>query len=789
MARTEVQRCLDWLFQQQQELESASFGRGKLSVLEALAIQHSKVKDIVKSEKLDSKSVNELNGIYDSVKALSDQRKSCLEVINQIASLEDHIQNLSAEIDARSVSLVSTSDVTKNKGGYSQANESFAKTSQGCISSVRQNWRYIFQLAQCSEVHLRNAAAYQEFFQEAEEAEYWMNATLPGIHQSIDRSKISGSRSDVESFLQETTDTLAAYLKWQTKIDYLFDKARQVVPVPLRVKSIPSPRPVIALTNFKTSEIEFIEGETLTLLDNSDKKKWKTETGQIGFVPAVIILITGPSTDAFDIAVRLRLQLLALWTSSVKYLGCYLIALMLLIFRDWTEEEAKLLQAMEDSDKQELLRILLFIEESLSKTWSDYDDFKELQERIARLRKILGAASGKDSGSGNSLSTSLITQVKLLESLLIKYKDFWAFWEAFKCIAEMLKQPKFLLVCDKWDQLKFVTSAHFVKFWDTQLDLEQNKITKSDASLVLQEAANEDLVNSEVTIEEKTEETTTDTVTSTLEEEQHTFIIKGVLDPRDNSTQLTLEQAVSLGIVDETHKLYVNPKTGKAMSMSDAMNEGRVLVEFVSRKKIREEKNSYGLITITITKETKPFTIIGVIDPVTDERLTVSQATAKNILNINNSTFRTESGELITIADAIHSALVLVEYQDGDQKPEVITKANAVHGDQKPEVITKTYAVHGVVDQKKKQKVSFADALRDGLLERDSGEYVNNITGEHVAVHEAILRGFIKARVVSDPSKLDINPENSIVVEKLSSAKTKLLKSVKAIKAFKEDEG
>ncbi|BFZ06761.1 hypothetical protein BsWGS_09799 [Bradybaena similaris] len=785
MARTEVQRCLDWLFQQQQELEGAAFGKGKFNVLEALAIQHSKVKEIIKfrgdiddlleAEELDDKSLRELNSTYGSVKALSDQRKSCLDVINQIASLEDHIQNLTVEFDARSVCLVSTSDVSKNKGDLTQPTESFAKTSQACISSVRQNWNYIFQLMQCSEVHLRNAAAYQEFFQEAEEAEYWMNATLPQIHQSIDKSKISSNRSDLESFLQEITDILAAYLKWQTKIDYLFDKARQVVPVPLRVKTISSPRPVIALTNYKSSEIEFIEGEVLTLLDNSDKKKWKvqTETGQVGFVPSVIILITAPSSEAIDIAIRLRLQLLALWTSSIKYLGYYLIALMLLIFRDWSEEEAKLLQTMADSDKQELLRILLLIEECLSKSWAHYDDFKQLQERIDRLKKILAAASD-GSHSDNSLSASLIVQAKLLESLLLKYKDFWAFWEAFKCVAEMLRQPKFLLVCDKWDQLKFITSAHFVKFWDTQLDLEKNKITKSDASLVLQETPSEEPVNSEVTIEENKEESTTDTVTSTLEEEQHTYIIKGVLDPRDDTTLLTLQQAVELGIVDETQKVYTNPLTRKTISMTDAMNEGRVLVEFVSRKKIREEKNTYGIITITITKETKPYTIIGVIDPVTDERLSVAQATAKHILNTSSSTFRTESGEQISIADAIHSGLVLVEYHEGDS-------------DQKPEVVTKTYAVHGVVDQKKKQKVSFADALRDGLLERDTGEYVNNVTQEHVAVLEAIMKGFIKARVVSDPSKLDINPENSIVIEKLSSAKTKLLKSVKAIKAFKED--
>ena len=55
--------------------------------------------------------------------------------------------------------------------------------------------------------------------------------------------------------------------------------------------------------------------------------------------------------------------------------------------------------------------------------------------------------------------------------------------------------------------------------------------------------------------------------------------------------------------------LYVNPLTGSSMTMQQAMTEGRVLMEFVSKKKIREEKKSYGLVTIRITKETRPYTI------------------------------------------------------------------------------------------------------------------------------------------------------------------------------------
>ena len=71
-------------------------------------------------------------------------------------------------------------------------------------------------------------------------------------------------------------------------------------------------------------------------------------------------------------------------------------------------------------------------------------------------------------------------------------------------------------------------------------------------------------------------------------------------------------------------------------------------------------------------------------------------------------------------------------------------------------------------------QVSFTDGIRDGIFDRDTGEYINNVTGERVATQEAIMRGFIKARVVSDPSKLPTDPNNQVVIKKLSSAKLKM---------------
>lgn len=57
------------------------------------------------------------------------------------------------------------------------------------------------------------------------------------------------------------------------------------------------------------------------------------------------------------------------------------------------------------------------------------------------------------------------------------------------------------------------------------------------------------------------------------------------------------------------------------------------------------------------------------------------------------------------------------------------------------EEITKTYSVHAVVDQKEKTKLPFHDAVERGLIDPDTGGYVNNVTGEKLTAEEAIERG------------------------------------------------
>lgn len=847
MANTEVQRCLDWLLEQKTDLEESSFGHSKHSVTDASKrhLQNkSKVKefrttinDVALTHNLSPEEAHELHLAYTAVQSLVDKKSGCFEVISGIAALEDQILGLTSEFDTRAVHLVNMSANNQHKASQGLSNESMARTTQNCITAVRQTWKWLDELMQCAHVHLSNASAYHQFFHDVEEVEYWMTSTMSTMHGSFRRGQLQGDSADLKHINMEMQDTLQAYLRWQSKVDNLLRRSADIVPVPRRTTPITDPCPVMALSGYKTSQIDFSEGESLTLLDNSDRTTWKVKNsrGQESSVPAAILLINGPSGEAVDAAVRLRIQLLGLWTASIKRLGFQMIAFMQHVFKDWSPEQIKAIQQMPEKERHELSRILDKVENGLRLTWQEYEGFEELQENMSRLSTILEEANGHEGSQAPTKSeqeqtAEVIVQIKMLEDLLNTYQSFWAYWEHYKVGIELFRQPKYLLVCDRWDQLKYTTTAHFVRFWDTNLLFPKGgKVYKAEAALTFHETPRsqmqvkgdevtvtidtkhvngissgddvasvgvEETISSETTeqthaalpdmtaqMDEEDEsfsteilqtrrrqELTTDEVVSSTTEVKHTFIIRSVTDPR-NQEELSLKDAIIAGIIDQTAGLYINPDTGKSVSFQEAMAQGDITVQFKTQRKIREEKSSYGIITVKTSKETRPYTIVGAIDPETEQELSLDDAYKRGVLSKEKGTYKTETGKEIDVMDAIQSGLVKAEF----------------HGDEthNGEEETKSYAVNGVIDQRHHKKVSFSDALRLGLLKGEEGIYVNNLTWEEVPITEAIMRGFIKARVVTDTSKLDIDPTNQIVVQRIAKTRQKILSAIKTANAFK----
>lgn len=225
-------------------------------------------------------------------------------------------------------------------------------------------------------------------------------------------------------------------------------------------------------------------------------------------------------------------------------------------------------------------------------------------------------------------------------------------------------------------------------------------------------------------------------------------------------------------MVDQSRGMYVNPDTGEGFSIPEAMNTGLIKVEYTSATRTEEKTKAVGLITIRTKIDNREYTITGAYDAGNGEKVTYEEALHRGVISEDSTSFyNTSNGQDLSLDDAVELGWVLVEYDP--------------HAEQ-PTYETKTYAVNAVVDQRLKKKVPFFEAVRRGLIEKDTGNYVNNTTGERIYVVEAIKRGFLKAKVVDDPSSLDIDANNKLVVDRMDMIRKNVLKGMGVINAFRK---
>ena len=132
-----------------------------------------------------------------------------------------------------------------------------------------------------------------------------------------------------------------------------------------------------------------------------------------------------------------------------------------------------------------------------------------------------------------------------------------------------------------------------------------------------------------------------------------------------------------------------------------------------------------------------------------------------------------KSGNEMIVSEAMKKKLVYADQDDADSEE-----------DESPAEM-KHFVISAVVDRKSKRRVSFREATLSGLIDKDTGAYIDNVTGQRLYVADAISKGFLKAREIDDASEIDVEPENQMVVEKVQEIKNKLLKPLRVISMFK----
>lgn len=279
----------------------------------------------------------------------------------------------------------------------------------------------------------------------------------------------------------------------------------------------------------------------------------------------------------------------------------------------------------------------------------------------------------------------------------------------------------------------------------------------------------------------KRERVSAEEITSRSHEENKRFVVRSVVDPRgdDRGRQrrlISIKDAVAEGIVDHQTGLYTNPSTGHSMTISAAMTEGLIQVDYATTTTTDEKVESIGLITIRTQIDNHEYTITGAVDTSTGESVDADEARRREAIDETAGHFvDLVTGTRYPLDEAIERGWVFVHYDASDNASAAAAAA---------EFETKTYAVSAVVDQALKKPVPFVEAIRRGLIDRQTGNYMNNVSGDRVFAADAIRRGFFKAVVVDDPTTLNIDATNRVVVERIDRVRKNVLRGVRVISAF-----
>lgn len=268
----------------------------------------------------------------------------------------------------------------------------------------------------------------------------------------------------------------------------------------------------------------------------------------------------------------------------------------------------------------------------------------------------------------------------------------------------------------------------------------------------------------------KRESVSAEEMTSRSHEENKRFVVKSVIDPRDGRA-ISIKEAVAEGIINHQTGLYVNPVTGQTKTISAAMGEGLIQIEYATTTKTQEKVESIGLITIRTQIDNHEYSITGAVDTRSGERLDADEARRREAIDESAGYFiDLSTGTRYPLDDAIDRGWVFAQYDD--------------EASGEPQFETKTYAINAVVDQSIRKAVPFVEAIRKGLIDKETGNYINNLTGEKVFAAEAIRRGFFKSVVVEDPSTLNIDATNRVVVDRIDRVRKNVLRGVRVISAF-----
>ncbi|CAF0712705.1 unnamed protein product [Brachionus calyciflorus] len=230
---------------------------------------------------------------------------------------------------------------------------------------------------------------------------------------------------------------------------------------------------------------------------------------------------------------------------------------------------------------------------------------------------------------------------------------------------------------------------------------------KTNVTYEVGEAINEGFVFATVTdlLQDETAST------EFIREEIKKFIVKSVIDPRNNQRIGGL-QAQAAGILNYAQGMYTNPDKSENMSITEAIN--RNLIEVSLQEETAHEEFDAEVVTETLMERTITiYRILGVIDPFSNEVISASEAVHRQVIDTETNSYVDGSSnqDPIPIKEAVRRNLIKAEISETiERKPLGLTLQNAI---------------------------------RLGLFNPDSGKFKDLYTNKYFDLNQAIEKGHI----------------------------------------------
>ncbi|RXM34059.1 Desmoplakin, partial [Acipenser ruthenus] len=176
------------------------------------------------------------------------------------------------------------------------------------MDTLQTQWSWILQITKCIDVHLKENAAYFQFFDEAQAIESHLKKQQETIRKTFQCDK-NMSLPRIQDLIKELEKEKEKVLEYRRQVRNLVSKSQNIVQLRPRNPDYKSSSPVIlkALCDFKQDQKTIRKGDEGILVDNSQRSKWQV-TGPGGLdmmVPSVCLIVPPPNPLSTSIATKI----------------------------------------------------------------------------------------------------------------------------------------------------------------------------------------------------------------------------------------------------------------------------------------------------------------------------------------------------------------------------------------------------------------------------------------------------------------------------------------------------